>query len=78
MSEANDKSDNVSMDYWSSARIKSFSTNSEWMKEVYLDAITLLDLAREEGTSDILRLRYTTRAVEALEEIKQFLSNKGE
>lgn len=78
MSESNDKSDNISMDYWSSARIKSFSTNSEWMSEVYLDAITLLDLAREEGTSDSLRVRYTTRAIEALEEIKQFLSNKGE
>ena len=78
MSEANDKSDNISMDYWSSARVKSFSTNSEWMKEVYLDAMTLIDLSREEGTSDRLRLSYTTRAIEALEEIKQFLSNKGE
>lgn len=74
----NEKSDNVSMDYWNTARIKTLSTNSKWMDQVYLDATTLIELASEKGTSDSLRRVYTIRAIEALEEVEQFLKPKGE
>ena len=71
----NEKSDNVSMDYWNTARIKTLSTNSEWMNEVYSDAMTLVELASAKGTSDSLRLNYTNRAIDALEEVREFLKS---
>ena len=74
----NDQSDNISMEYWSSARVKKLSTNSKWMDQVYLDSTTLIELASEEGTSDSLRLNYTIRAIEALEEICEFLKEPKE
>ena len=70
--------DSKSMEYWNEVRVKSFSTNSEWLDEVYLDAIDLLDLAKTKGTSDRLRYNYTCRAIEALTEVEQFLKTKGE
>ena len=70
--------DSKSMEYWNEVRVKSFSTNSEWLDEVYLDVIDLLDLAKTKGTSDRLRYNYTCRAIDALEEIEQFLKTKGE
>ena len=74
----NREQDSKAMEYWNEVRVKSLSTNSEWLDEVYLDAMTLIDLAKSKGTSDKLRLNYTCRAIEALEEIEQFLKSKGE
>ena len=73
----NREQDSKAMEYWNEVRVKSLSTNSEWLDEVYLDAMTLIDLAKSKGTSDKLRLNYTCRAIEALEEIEQFLKSKG-
>ena len=70
--------DSKSMDYWNEVRVKKMSTNSAWLDEVYEDAGTLISLAQTKGTSDKLRLNYTCRAIEALEEIEQFLKEKGE
>ena len=71
-------SDSKAMEYWNEVRVKSMSTNSAWLDEVYEDASTLISLAQTKGTSDKLRLSYTSRAIEALEEIEQFLKSKGE
>ena len=74
----NREQDSKSMEYWNEVRIKNLSTNSEWLFEVYDDADALISLAQNKGTSDKLRLNYTRRAIEALEEIEQFLKSKGE
>ena len=74
----NREQDSKSMEYWNEVRIKSLSTNSEWMDEVYDDALTLIDLAKTKGISDKLRCNYTNRAIEALEEVVEFLKPKGE
>ena len=70
--------DSKSMEYWNEVRVRKMSTNSAWLDEVYEDASTLISLAQTKGTSDKLRLSYTSRAIEALEEIEQFLKSKGE
>lgn len=70
--------DSKSMEYWNELRVRSFSTNCEWMNEVYEDAATLISLAQSKGTSDNLRLNYTRRAIEALEEICEFLKEPKE
>ena len=74
----NREQDSKAMVYWNEVRVKSFSTNSEWLDDVYLDAIDLLDLAKTKGTSDNLRYNYTCRAIEALEEIQEFLRKPEE
>ena len=74
----NGDSDSKDMEYWNEMRVKSLSTNSAWLDEVYLDAITLLDMAKTKGTSDSLRYNYTCRAIEALEEIQEFLKGNEE
>ena len=74
----NREQDSKSMVYWNEVRVRSLSTNCEWMNEVYDDAMTLVDMAKTKGTSDKLRLNYTRRAIEALEEIEEFLKDKGE
>ena len=74
----NREQDSKAMEYWNEVRVKSLSTNSEWMDEVYDDALTLVDLARTKGISDKLRCNYTNRAIEALEEVVEFLKSKGE
>ena len=74
----NREQDSKAMEYWNEVRVKSLSTNSEWMNEVYDDALTLVDLARTKGISDKLRCNYTNRAIEALEEVVEFLKSKGE
>ena len=73
----NREQDSKSMEYWNEVRVKSLSTNSAWLDEVYEDAGTLISLAQTKGTSDKLRLKYTCRAIEALEEIEQFFKSKG-
>ena len=70
--------ENSSIEYWNELRIKKLSTNEKWLDEVYLDAITLLDMAKTKGTSDSLRYNYTCRAIEALEEIQEFLKGNEE
>ena len=75
---SNREQDSKAMVYWNEVRVKSFSTNSEWLDDVYLDAIDLLDLAKTKGTSDSLRYNYTCRAIEALEEIQEFLRKPKE
>ena len=75
---SNREQDSKAMVYWNEVRVKSFSTNSEWLDDVYLDAIDLLDLAKTKGTSDSLRYNYTCRAIEALEEIQEFLRKPEE
>ena len=74
----NREQDSKSMEYWNEVRIKRLSTNSEWMDQVYDDALTLVDLARSKGISDKLRCNYTNRAIEALEEVVEFLRSKEE
>ena len=74
----NREQDSKAMEYWNEVRVKSLSTNSEWMDEVYDDALTLVDLARTKGISDKLRYNYTKRSIEALEEVLEFLKPKGE
>lgn len=74
----NREQDSKAMEYWNEVRVKSLSTNSAWLDEVYEDAASLISLAQTKGTSDKLRLNYTCRAIEALEEIEQFLQSKGE
>ena len=74
----NREQDSKAMEYWNEVRVKSMSTNSEWMDEVYDDALTLVDLARTKGISDKLRCNYTNRAIEALEEVVEFLKTKEE
>lgn len=61
------------LDYWNNARIKKMSTDSEWLNEVYDDVGILVDLSKTKGISDTLRLSYTERAIEALQEVKEFL-----
>ena len=70
--------DSKSMEYWNEVRVKSMSTNSEWLTEVYNDVIALVDLANIKGISDKNRLSYTRRAIDALKEVEQFLQPKGE
>ena len=74
----NDSADSKSMDYWNEVRVKHMSTNSEWLDEVYDDVIALVELSKIKGISDKNRLSYTRRAIEALEEVGQFLKTKGE
>ena len=74
----NEPADNKSMEYWNEVRVKSMSTNSEWLTEVYDDAIALVELANIKGISDKNRLSYTRRAIDALKEVEQFLQPKGE
>ena len=74
----NREQDSKSMEYWNEVRVKKMSTNSAWLDEVYEDAGALISLAQTKGTSDKLRLSYTSRAIEALEEIEQFLKSKEE
>lgn len=74
----NSEQDSKAMEYWNEVRVKSLSTNSDWLFEVYNDADALISLAQTKGTSDKLRLKYTSRAIEALKEVKQFLQSKGE
>ena len=74
----NEPADNKSMEYWNEVRVKSMSTNSEWLTEVYDDAIALVELANMKGISDKNRLSYTRRAIDALNEVEQFLQPKGE
>ena len=74
----NREQDSKAMEYWNEVRVRSLSTNSEWMDEVYDDALTLVDLARTKGISDKLRCNYTNRAIEALEEVVEFLKSKEE
>ena len=74
----NREQDSKAMEYWNEVRVRSLSTNSAWLDEVYDDAGALISLAQTKGTSDKLRLKYTCRAIEALEEIEQFLQSKGE
>ena len=71
-------SDSKAMEYWNEVRVKSMSTNSEWLTEVYDDVITLVELSNTKGISDKLRFNYTNRAIEALEEVAEFLKPKGE
>lgn len=73
----NSEQDSKSMEYWNEVRVKSLSTNSAWLDEVYEDVGALISLAQTKGTSDKLRLNYTCRAIEALKEIEQFLKSKG-
>ena len=72
----NEPADNKSMEYWNEVRVKSMSTNSEWLTEVYDDAIALVELANMKGISDKNRLSYTRRAIYALNEVEQFLQPK--
>ena len=74
----NEPADSKSMEYWNEVRVKSMSTNSEWLTEVYDDAIALVELANMKGISDKNRLSYTRRAIDALNEVEQFLQPKGE
>ena len=74
----NEPADNKSMDYWNEVRVRHLSTNSEWLTEVYDDAIALVELANIKGISDKNRLSYTRRAIDALEEVERFLQPKGE
>ena len=74
----NREQDSKAMEYWNEVRVKRLSTDSEWMDEVYDDALTLVDLARTKGISDKLRCNYTNRAIEALEEVVEFLNHKEE
>ena len=74
----NSEQDSKAMKYWNEVRVRNLSTNSEWLFEVYDDADALISLAQNKGTSDKLRLNYTRRAIEALEEIELFLKSKGE
>lgn len=74
----NEPADSKSMEYWNEVRVKHMSTNSEWLTEVYDDVIALVDLSKIKGISDKNRLSYTRRAIEALEEVEQFLKTKGE
>ena len=74
----NEPADNKSMEYWNEVRVKHLSTNSEWLTEVYDDAIALIELANIKGISDKNRLSYTRRAIDALNEVEQFLQPKGE
>ena len=74
----NEPADSKSMDYWNEVRVKSMSTNSEWLTEVYDDVITLVELSNTKGISDKLRFNYTKRSIEALEEVLEFLKPKGE
>ena len=71
-------SDSKAMEYWNEVRVKNMSTNSEWLTEVYDDAIALVELANMKGISDKNRLSYTRRAIDALNEVEQFLQPKGE
>ena len=72
----NEPSDSKAMEYWNEVRVKHLSTNSEWLTEVYDDVIALVDLSKIKGISDKNRLSYTRRAIEALQEIEQFLKSK--
>ena len=74
----NEPADSKSMDYWNEVRVKHLSTNSEWLTEVYDDAIALVELANMKGISDKNRLSYTRRAIDALNEVERFLQPKGE
>ena len=74
----NEPADSKSMEYWNEVRVKNMSTNSEWLTEVYDDAIALVELANMKGISDKNRLSYTRRAIDALNEVEQFLQPKGE
>ena len=74
----NEPADNKSMDYWNEVRVRHLSTNSEWLTEVYDDVIALVELANIKGISDKNRLSYTRRAIDALNEVEQFLKPKGE
>ena len=74
----NEPADSKSMEYWNEVRVKHLSTNSEWLTEVYDDAIALIELANIKGISDKNRLSYTRRAIDALEEVERFLQPKGE
>ena len=75
---SNEPSDSKAMEYWNEVRVKSYSTNSEWLTEVYDDVIALVELANTKGISDTNRLSYTRRAIDALNEVEQFLKPKGE
>ena len=74
----NEPADSKSMKYWNEVRVKHLSTNSEWLTEVYDDAIALVELANMKGISDKNRLSYTRRAIDALNEVERFLQPKGE
>lgn len=74
----NEPADSKSMEYWNEVRVKHMSTNSEWLTEVYDDVIALVDLSKIKGISDKNRLSYTRRAIDALNEVEQFLKTKGE
>ena len=74
----NSEQDSKSMEYWNEVRVKSLSTNSEWMDEVYDDVLILVDLSKTKGISDKLRCNYTNRAIEALTEVVEFLKSKEE
>ena len=74
----NEPADSKSMEYWNEVRVKHMSTNSEWLTEVYDDVIALVDLSKIKGISDKNRLSYTRRAIDALNEVEQFLQPKGE
>lgn len=74
----NEPSDSKAMEYWNEVRVKSMSTNSEWLTEVYDDVITLVELSNTKGISDKLRYNYTNRAIDALEEVVEFLKPKEE
>ena len=74
----NEPSDSKAMEYWNEVRVKSMSTNSDWLTEVCDDVIALVDLTKIKGISDKNRLSYTRRAIDALNEVEQFLQPKGE
>lgn len=74
----NEPADSKSMEYWNEVRVKHLSTNSEWLTEVCDDVIALVELSKIKGISDKNRLNYTRRAIDALEEVEQFLQPKGE
>ena len=73
----NEEQDSKAMEYWNEVRVKHLSTNSEWLTEVYDDVLALVDLSKIKGISDKNRLSYTRRAIEALEEVEQFLKSEG-
>ena len=74
----NSEQDSKAMEYWNEVRVRSLSTNSEWMDEVYDDVLMLVELSKTKGISDKLRCNYTNRAIEALEEVVEFLKSKEE
>lgn len=76
MGQNNEGNESKQMQYWNEARVKTMSTNSRWLEEVYEDAILLMEVSKERGVSDLLRLRYTERAIEALTEAAEYLKPK--